>query len=210
MVAQTKVTPGRWVYALAGGFLLVGILGGALIVGGLVQGAGELEQMVAPGEATIRFDEPGAHGLFYESSSVFEGDTFTGPPSVPPLDVVVIDQSSGEEIVVRPPFGETFTYNFGDRSGELIGKFEIERPGDYTLRATGAEPEVVLAAGPYSFGGFFASVGGIILCAFLAFVGAVLLIVFFFVRRSNRKRMTSPPPQWVQPGPPPPSYPGRP
>ncbi len=55
---------------------------------------------------------------------------------------------------MRSPFGETFTYNFGDRSGERIGKFEIERPGDYTLRATGAGPEVVLAAGPYSFDGF--------------------------------------------------------
>ncbi|MGH2778449.1 MAG: hypothetical protein ACRDJB_07335 [Actinomycetota bacterium] len=225
MVVQApKVTPGRWVYALSGGLLVAAIVVATLIVMCLVRSAEDIKQMVAPGETTMELDDTGTYGIFYERDTVFEGQSFSGPNALPALDVVLVDQTTGEEVTVRPPFGETFTYDFGDRSGALVGKFEIERPGTFTVTATGEGPEVIIAVGPYSFRGLFASIGGIILCAFLALAGAVLLIVFFFVRRSNRKRLMNPPRWWPSQGPPgppappppgpppgpPPAYPGRP
>ena len=224
MVVQApKVTPGRWVYVLSGGLLVVAIVVATLVVMGLVRSAEDIQQMVAPGETTMELDTTGTYGVFYERDTVFEGQSFSGPDALPALDVVLVDQTTGEEVTVRRPFGETFTYDFGDRSSALVGKFEIERPGTYAVTATGEGPEVIIAVGPYSFRGLFASIGGIILSAFLALAGAVLLIVFFFVRRSNRKRLTSPPQWWPPQGPPgppgpqgppppgpPPAYPGRP
>jgi len=224
MVVQApKVTPGRWVYVLSGGLLVVAIVVATLVVMGLVRSAEDIQQMVAPGVTTMELDATGTYGVFYERDTVFEGQSFSGPEALPALDVVLVDQTTGEEVTVRRPFGETFTYDFGDRSGALVGKFEVERPGTFTVTATGEGPEVIIAVGPYSFRGLFASIGGIILSAFLALAGAVLLIVFFFVRRSNRKRLTSPPQWWPPQGPPgppgpqgppppgpPPAYPGRP
>ena len=126
--------------------------------------------------------------------------------------MALVNQDTGEAVTVRPAIGESFTYDFGDRSGELAGKFEVERPGTFAVTATGEGPEVIIAVGRYSFRGLFASIGGIILSALMALVGAVLLIVFFFVRRSNRKRLMNPPQWWPPQGPPgpPPAYPGRP
>ncbi|MGH2779557.1 MAG: hypothetical protein ACRDJB_13025, partial [Actinomycetota bacterium] len=177
----------------------------------------DIQQMVAPGEAAMELDETGTHGVFYERDTVFQGQSFSGPEALPALELVLVNENTGEQVTVRPPFGESFTYDLGDRSGELVGKFEVESPGTYSVSATGEGPEVVIAVGRYSFRGLFASIGGIILCAFMALVGAVLFIVFFFVRRSNRKRLTNPPQWWPpqgQPGPPPPgpppAYPGRP
>ena len=217
MVVQApKVTPGRWVYALSGGLLVVAIVVATLIVVRLVRSAEDIQQMVAPGETTMELDATGTYGVFYERDTVFQGQSFSGPDALPGLDVILVSQDTGEQISVRRPFGESFTYDFGDRSGELAGKFEVERPGTYTVTATGAGPEVIIAIGRYSFRGLFASIGGIIVCALMALVGAVLLIVFFFVRRSNRRRLMNPqwwPPQGPQgppsPGPPP-AYPGRP
>ena len=225
VVPAPKVTPGRWVYALSGGLLVVAIVVASLIVMGLVRGAEDIQQTVAPGGATMEFDEAGTYGVFYERDTVFRDQRFSGPDALPALDVVLTNQDTGEQVTVRRPFGESFTYDFGDRSGELVGKFEIERPGPFAVSATGQGPEVIIAVGRYSFRGLFASIGGIIVCAFMALVGAVLLIVFFFVRRSNRKRLMNPPQWWPPQGPsgwppqgppgppppgPPPAYPGRP
>ena len=226
MVVQApKVTPGRWVYALSGGLLVVAIGAATLIVVGLVRSAEDIQQMVAPGETTMELDATGTYGVFYERDTVFQGQSFSGPAALPGLDVVLVNQDTGEEITVRRPFGESFTYDFGDRSGELAGKFEVETPGTYTVTATGAGPGVIIAIGRYSFRGLFVSIGGIIVCAFMALVGAVLMIVFFFVRRSNRKRLMNPPQRWPPQGPqgpppqwpqgppppgPPPAYPGGP
>ena len=216
VVQPPKVTPGRWVYALSGGLLVVAIVIAVLIVIGLVRSAEDIQQMVAPGETTMELDATGTYGVFYERDTVFQGQSFSGPEALPGLNVILVSQDTGEQISVRRPFGESFTYDFGDRSGELAGKFEVESPGTYTVTTTGEGPEVVIAIGRYSFRGLFASIGGIIVCALMALVGAVLVIVFFFVRRSNRKRLMNPqwwPPQGPQgpppPGPPP-AYPGRP
>jgi hypothetical protein len=161
----------------------------------------------------MELDQTGTYGVFYERETVFEGRTFSGPEVLPAFDVVLVNQATGEQVTVTRPFGESFSYDFGERGGELVGKFEVDRPGTFTVMATGEVPEVIIAIGRYSFRGLFASIGGLILCAFLALVGAVLLIVFFFVRRSNRKRLLNPPQWWPPqgpPGPPPPAPPAHP
>jgi hypothetical protein len=87
----TPGDPGRWVYALSAGLLVAAIVVASIIVVGLVRSAEDIQQMVAPGEATMELDATGTHGVFYERDTDFQGQSLSGPEALPALDLVLVN-----------------------------------------------------------------------------------------------------------------------
>ena len=111
----------------------------------------------------------------------------------------------------------TKTYELGIDThvkGVVVGTFEADRPGEYTLVAVGpdgsTDSKKVLAIGPDNmFGGVGSMCASIPLTGALV-VGAIVCGIVTFVRRSNARKQSMPPPQMPLPGsPPPPPPPGQ-
>lgn len=93
-----EMTPGRRVYALSAGLLVAAVVVATIIVVGLVRSAEDIQRMVAPGEATMELDATGTHEVFYERDTVFQGQSFSGPAALPALDLVLVNEDTGEQV----------------------------------------------------------------------------------------------------------------
>jgi len=162
-----------------------------LLVTGLADVTEGLVRFTAPGEATITIEDPGSYTVFHEYRSSFEGKVFSGPTTLPGMNIQMVGPG-GVTPVVRASTTD-FTYNFGSSAGYAVGSIEIERAGEYNVRSaytSGSGDEVVLALGRGKFLSAFLSVGGIF-GLIAAFVFAGLLWMLIFIVRMIRSRAIS-------------------
>jgi hypothetical protein len=185
-IAEQRVRPGKTGYWIA---LLIFVLGvggsGYALYDGISSLSEGLVRAVVPSELTPVSLEAGSYTVFHESPSVFEGQTYNAPlPAA--LDVYLLD---GEERIPMSPSVGSLTYDLPGRSGRSIGRFEIERAGEYRLGAdvrSVAGGEWVIALGHEKGKATVKTAAGIagVLASGLI---AVLIFVIVLIMRSRSK-----------------------
>lgn len=172
-------------------FLALAVPSVWLLVTGLSNLTEGLIRFTAPGRAQIAIEEPGTYTVFHEYRSTFGGRVYSGPSSLPGMNIQMRGPG-GVFPIVRSSSGN-FTYNVGSSAGYAVGSVKIERTGGYEVTSvfTGGEgDQVVLGLGRDKGKSTFQSVGGVfgLIGAFgLAFVTWLLI----FVVRSARSRSTT-------------------
>ncbi|MCX6677226.1 MAG: hypothetical protein NTU95_04690 [Methanothrix sp.] len=145
----SDIGPSRWYYGLG---ILIIVIGAAYSVSVLISSFGDLgsgQQFVAPGSSDLFLAESGEYIIFYESRAIFKGKVYSTDKSLPDLNIEVKNKTTGSRAFIYSPLKTTFS--LGDRTGESIRAFKIDKPGVYEISASYASgdssPEVVLAVG---------------------------------------------------------------
>jgi hypothetical protein len=188
--------PSRAGYVIAVLVFLLGCLIAAGLAGwfawSMFSLVSDFQRIVVPGTTQIRLNEPGGYTIYYEHDTEFAGQTYRTGESLPPLDIQVVEVSTGQPVSVRTPLADT-NYDIQSRAGQSLMVFDIDRAGDYEITAEyppGVDgPEVVLAIGS-GIGANIAFGVGALLGSIGIFCGATLLViaivaVTFWRRRSH-------------------------
>ncbi|MCX6672589.1 MAG: hypothetical protein NTY37_02290 [Methanothrix sp.] len=145
----SDIVPSRWYYGLG---ILIIVIGAAYSVSVLISSFGNLgsgQQFVTPGSSDLLLAESGEYIIFYESRAVFKGKVYITGESLPDLNIEVKNKTTGSRAFIYSPLKTTFS--LGDRTGESIRAFKIDKPGVYQISASYASgdssPEVVLSVG---------------------------------------------------------------
>ncbi len=136
-------------------------------------------RIVAPGSASITLEKPGSYTIFHEKQSVMDGKYYASDTAAG-LQVELVAEESGAPVRIVAPVGRT-SYSMGDRKGESIFIFTIDRPGRYRLTTGVTGERVVLAIGQRIFGTIFTLVAGTIAIASagLAIAGIIVALVIW-------------------------------
>lgn len=189
-----KSSPNSWWYASCVLLFLVPAgIGGVVFAKKLFHLTDRLVQVVVPGSAELKLDQPGVNTVFLEEESVVNGRIFSTNGGVAGLNCSVHGQD-GSTIVLRRPSTST-TYTLGGRNGKSVLEFNISQPGIYHFECGYEQgrsgPDVVLAVGTGVGSGIIAS----LLAGFLGIGGGVALaaiaavIVYTLQRRNRQERL---------------------
>jgi len=205
---KQKKKPSAWYFGLAGLALVMGCVIAGLIAfrtvpglpGALESGVNidDLTQVVVPGEAEIKFDEPGAYAVYYEYQSEVDGVRYAGTERPPALDCLMTGVHSGKQVRAVPDYVETNRYSTmrDERVGVLMMSLTVDRPDTYTFACRYAngnsDPQVVVAVGPnfvWEFLDVSARAGLSLLAGVVVFLASVLAaIVIVIVVGIRRQR----------------------
>jgi len=186
----SDISPSRWYYGLG---ILIIVIGAAYSVSVLVSSFGDLgsgQQFAAPGSSDLFLAESGEHIIFYESRAVFKGKVYITGESLPDLDIEVKNKTTGSRAFIYSPLKTTFS--LGDRTGESIRAFKIDKPGVYEISASYASgdrsPEVVLSVGKgFSDGSKMWNNAMLYLASIILGMG-VIMLTFFKRQKALRRR----------------------
>lgn len=199
--------PASWLYAIpvliaAAGCLIGGIIfffGTRGVINSVESVSSGLNRAVMPGSATFDLAETGRYTVYYEHTSMFEGQYYnTGAAWPPDMGCFMQPTGSTGEIDLRLATTDT-TYTLNNNSGVSQYVFDIEEPGSYTLTclyAPGSSggPNVVVAVGTDVVGDIFTGVGSMLGGSFgsiaicgTAWVIASLIAVLLLVRHQRAK-----------------------
>jgi hypothetical protein len=195
MTKTTKIKKGSGFIVFGGILLAVGL---ALTAFGLAsffgnRTAGGLEQIKAPGKATVKIDNAGSIIIYQEETSPI-GSRAPSYDSAPLRRMkVAVSHENGQDVAVVP-VDSTEIYEVGNRKGISVWKFEAPVAGNYTVETeltSGMQGEFDIAVGPSNMSGALSS----LLVFFIGIVGGgvldtlgTVLIVIGFVMRSTSKR----------------------
>jgi hypothetical protein len=186
-------------YVLAVLLAVAGIVAGvALIVSGIrsyIDKVEGFERVAVPGSADVSLDD-GGYSIYFERPGLDTED------AMPSMSVTVTDP--GGSTVARDRYATDVSYSVSGHDGRGAFTFHADEPGNYRVRADGAEGEVAVGRGIGArfAGAVVAGIGTLLLAPVL---GAILALVTF-LRRSKAKRAAEaaswqPQPQWEGPGP---------
>ncbi|MFP3899284.1 MAG: carboxypeptidase-like regulatory domain-containing protein [Acidimicrobiia bacterium] len=205
-----RVRPSAWWFLAAAGIAVTGIVAAIVVaVMGVVrmyERIDDFARAAVPATFDVRIDEPGGYTIYVEHD--------IGPIGRTRAPDVEVTDPAGEPVRLRPYVG-TVTYTTGDRDGTALYSFDADRPGPYTVEASG-EPGITVAVGRgfgHDLTRSFAVAGALGLAGV---VGGVVTAIVVGVRRSRARRSAwrppppggAPPPGWGGPpagwgGPPP-------
>jgi hypothetical protein len=217
-MADDKIKPSRWWYAVAGGIALcgMGLYSGlmVLIVTGMLKPPPW--QTIVPGRYEMNLPEAGEYVIFHEPHAVVNGRVFATQDELGGLVFSLTCRQTGAKVPLATYQGG-YTYTVGSRSGRAILDFTVGAPGRYVL--SGEYPEgvtggqaVVAVGRPFAWRPLLWMFGScFVLVAILAAAGAIALVTLS--RRKKAKRgllgypggaSSAPPPRPPAPPPPPP------
>ncbi len=189
MTKTSKIKKGSGFIVFGGILLAVGL---ALNVYGVAsffgnRAAGELQQIKAPGKATVKIDKAGPIIIYQEETSPI-GSREPSYDSAPLRRMkVAVRHEDGQDVAVVP-VDSTEIYEVGNRKGISIWKFEAPVAGNYTVEtelSSGMEGEFDIAVGPSHMSGALSS----LLALFIGLIGGsaldtlgIVLIVIGFVK----------------------------
>jgi len=158
-----------------------------------------LQQVVAPGVATLSFEQPGRYLIYYVKQGELDGqvfDTFEPFSSLPKMRVTLTGQEGNALTLARAEVLEAKSevYDHGRANSEFA--FDITVPGSYTLSTEHANPgldtELLLAVGPSVVSGAMAEwkgvYGGASVLAFALVISAVIALVVWALRSGKVTR----------------------
>lgn len=181
--------PGRKGYVAAALLFVLGLAAAGAFLFLRLRDLGDgIRQVVVPGAAELRLEEPGGYTIYHETGATVDGRYYASE-GVSGLGVSITDPD-GAPIEVRAP-GATTSYEFGGRSGRSILGFAIDRPGTYVLTAEYAEgqgPDVVLGVAQGFGTGLALTIGGTLALAFGSAGLALAIATVTFVRRYRTRR----------------------
>jgi hypothetical protein len=195
MTKTSKIKKGSGFIVFGGILLAVGL---ALTVFGIAsffgnRTAGRLQQIKAPGKATVKIDKAGPIIIYQEETSPI-GSREPSYDSAPLRRMKVAARHENGQDVAVVPVDSTESYKVGDRSGISIWKFEAPMAGNYTVEtelSLGMQGEFDIAVGPSNMSGTLSS----LLALFIGLIGGsvldtlgLVLIIIGFVNRSRFKR----------------------
>jgi len=191
---------GRWIIVVGGIVLASGLALTAFGIGRFVfeilDGKTDaLQQMKAPGTATVEINKPGPIVIYQESLSTVGNERQNYGSDLRRMSVSARDEN-GQSVAVAP-VDSTERYQIGDRKGISVWKFEAPVSGNYTVEIqlpSGMQGEFDIAVGPSMLSGGISSLLGSFLGLFggiaLDALGSILIIVGM-IMRSRSKRRTS-------------------
>jgi hypothetical protein len=173
--------PTGW-YWLAGVIALGCVFAAAVLLStgdrGFVDRVDAFGRVGIPGELVMNVSEPKALTVFYEAAGAGQENA-----AVPAL-TIWIAEPSGEVVELAPPQVE-MSYDLPGHSGQAVGTFSADTPGDYLVRVEGEAPaDAVLAVGESPFGPLF----GAALLVLVAITVALTPAVVAAVRRRTAGR----------------------
>lgn len=182
--------PSRWYYGLG---ILIIVIGAAYSVSVLISSFGDLgsgQQFATPGSSDLFLAESGEYIIFYESRAVFKGKVYSTGESLPDLNIEVKNKTTGSRAFIYSPLKTAFS--LGDRTGESIRAFKIDKPGIYEISASYAggdiSPEVVLSVGKgFSDESKMWNNAMLYLASIILGMG-VIMLTFFKRQRAFRRR----------------------
>jgi hypothetical protein len=178
-------TPRRWLYLLALAPLVAGVVASwATGFGGLNHTIQSMRRYLVPGEHAVALTR-GPYTVFYERTSLIDGELVAGPERVAGLHCAVLDPDGQPLPIVTD--GVAGSYQLEPYQGASLFAFDAERTGTYTLRCAvegDSAPRVALALGSTLAPAVLKAVG-------LPFGGLMLSVIVFmlvFVLRCKADR----------------------
>jgi len=212
---QEQVKPGRWIYWLAAGIFIIGLVvfisvvsnmmkelpgaAGSMMSSAMSMGA-SLDRFVVPGDVEISVTEPGRYVIYHEHRSLVAGKTYAGPPTTPPVTVTVVNTDTAAPITIsRSVMNETYSYPDYEGRGEW--EFDAPAAGAYRVAATftgATTTPVVLAVGrgivPEKAVGLMGGTClGTLVCLLCSAAALTIMIVALVKRSRSKSQMTIPP-----------------
>jgi hypothetical protein len=189
---EDEIKPSRWYYGLAGLVFVAGWVLFAFVLFKNLSGlAGQLRQVVVPGDVELTVSKPGSYTIYYEYRSVVGTRIFSGEQSLPGLECRLVSRATGSGIPLSRVTASS-SYTMGGRSGVAMLDFTIDRAGVYELSAAYPEgregPEVVLAVGQGFTRGILIAVFGGLATVFGSMGAAVAIAVITFLKRMRAER----------------------
>jgi hypothetical protein len=184
---KESIKPGKWLYGLAGGIALLGILLTAFTTIFALKSSSKMERIIIPGSQDIYFEETGKYIIYHEFKSELNGQYYYSK-SLQGLDCKVFKTENREEILITPNKTNS-TYQFGEKEGRAISNFIIEEPGNYTISArfenNGNQTVLAIGRGNLALIILLVSVC-IFVLAFCLIAAKAIAIITFVVRRRNK------------------------
>lgn len=186
--------PTKWLYAIPVVVLVIGVILFAFtLYRGTQKPAGEATRVVLPGSKEINLHRAGTYTIFYDYMTI-PGDTSnTASADMPDLRLSVTSKASGQQLALTRTTSN-MSYPLTSRHRLSVMKFEVARPGEFTLQAAypdgRSDPPFVLTVATGVVGSTLGHVlvGFGLLVAGLAIAGGLTAIIFF-MRYSARRRI---------------------
>jgi hypothetical protein len=188
---KQKIKPSLWWLIAAPLLFLLGAGGGTALLIWQVLGLHKGEPFLVPSTQTIKIEKKGTYILWYDYKIVFQGKVFHKSESLPDQCVIKMQH---EEMVI--PMSGTWgtSMTSGQHEKKEIGRYTIDKPGEYTLSVLGFEDERVCS---FSRSGLKGVLGAAVACLFLNLLGwfgapGVVLAVLMLRSRSQKKLTSNP------------------
>ena len=121
-------------WTILGGLTII-LLGIGALVGALHLGVlkmhRDFRQFTAPGAFTVELKKPGKYTVFNEYKSHLRGKEYFNP-SIPAMELKVKNKLSHEKIESWKTEVPSI-YVIGDRSGQALYEFKVDKPGTYQI-----------------------------------------------------------------------------
>jgi len=184
---ENKITkPGKWLYGLAGGIALFGVLIMVLSVFYMISNSSNMERIVIPGGKDVKLEKSGKYVIYHEYKSEIDGNYYFSK-NLEGFDCKIFNVETKEEIFVNSNFTSS-TYSYGGKEGKAILNFEITDPGIYNISARLMNnQQTVLSIGQ---GDMFISMillsVSIFVLVFCLLAAKAIVIITFVMRRRNK------------------------
>ncbi len=193
--------PKRW-YWFGSIAIAVGLIVGAVwAINGLVVAVRQVDhfaRVVMPGKAELAFARAGSYTIYYEYSSAVDGVRYETSHTVPDgLKVVVSDADTNNAITTLELYTGDVTVDSNGRRGKAVFTFTLDKPGNYFIEATTADPaqpKFVLSIGRGFVRKVLVALGIGALFAFGGLAIGLPMIIVTGVRRGKEKRRRGAPP----------------
>lgn len=184
---NNKIKPGKWLFVLAGGIALFGILLTVFTTISLVKSSSNLERFIIPGNKEIYFEKTGEYIIYHEYTSKVDGQYFYSK-KLQGFDCKIVNSDNGKDVKIYPNKSKS-SYQFPEKEGIAIFNFTIDEPGNYNISAKlkNAENQTVLAigTGKLMLNIFLVTISVFVLI-FCLLAAKIIIIITFVMRRRNK------------------------
>ncbi len=188
---DSKITPKKSNYSIAGGILLAGIILFTLYLSSRTNDLlDKMPQLIVPATHDVKITETGTYTLFYEYESTVDDKLYSTVPDFPSMQLQIFEVDNLITIPLLLPEAQN-TFSFSDRSGVSVAEFKIVEPATYRIIASprqGAKqsPIVLSVSNNFSSKMFWTMVGSILIGALFLGTSVTIAMVTWQKRKLSR------------------------
>ena len=187
-MSDGQAVPGQGWYLAAAGAVLGGLVVAVALVAWLILGRDDATQFAVPGRIAVEL-RPGAHLIWNDYRTTFEGTLYESPLAVPPGTAVRVNDASGAAVATQRPAGHSSKGPKADRIALL--EFRIAQPGRYEIAVAGDFPRRVFSVAPDRLMQPFIATFGAFLALFLGFAAGFALWGWAYFKRDAAAEKTA-------------------
>ena len=145
-------------------------------------------QFRTPGTIPFELANPGTYVLWHDAQAVFQGRIYNNSSDLPDdLRVSLVDVETGNEVYMRRAIGTRRLSKKHIR--HTVGKFDIEKPGDYELSVAGDEQARIFAMGSSYMGKLAVAAVACAALNLVGWIGSLAIVIGVLVKRTQMKRI---------------------